>query len=97
VITVEDDGRGLDLATIRARASALKIPMPAKGAAELIFAQGLSTAESVSDLAGRGVGLAAVHAELASIGWEISVSSEPGQGARFTVRPKKPGLPIKAA
>ena len=97
MIIVEDDGRGLDLDAIRARAEDLGIPVPERGPAELVFNSELSTADSVSDIAGRGVGLAAVRAELLSIGWEISVSSERGKGARFALSPRRSGLPTKAA
>jgi HPt (histidine-containing phosphotransfer) domain-containing protein len=97
VIIVEDDGRGLDLDAIRARAEDLGIPVPERGPAELVFNSELSTADSVSDIAGRGVGLAAVRAELLSIGWEISVTSERGKGAQFTLSPRRSGLPTKVA
>lgn len=98
-ITIDDDGRGLDLEAIRARASELGLggakenenESPSR-AADLIFHQGLSTADGVDDLAGRGVGLAAVRAELSSIGWEIAVSSEIGRGTRFTLSSTSSGL-----
>jgi signal transduction histidine kinase len=96
-ITVEDDGRGVDEAALLAKAAELNIPVPAGGAAELVFAQSLSTAEGVTDIAGRGVGLAAVRSELLKIGWEISIQSEPSRGARFVVTRRRSGLPRSAA
>jgi chemotaxis protein histidine kinase CheA len=96
-IAVEDDGRGLDLEALRAKAKELGIPTPAAGPAELVFSQNVSTAESVSDIAGRGVGLAAVRAELAKIGWAISVQSEPSRGTRFVVTRPRSGLRPGAA
>lgn len=89
VITVTDDGRGLDRAAISARAEALNVHKNGAREEDLIFHQGLSTAESISDLAGRGVGLAAVASELASVGWEIAAESEAGKGTRFTLRRRR--------
>lgn len=97
-ITVEDDGRGVDVEALQARAAALNIAVPAGGAAELVFTQGLSTAsEGAGDIAGRGVGLAAVRAELLKIGWEIAVRSEPSRGAQFHLTRRRSGLPRSAA
>ena len=84
-IVVEDDGRGLDLERLAERGMA----MGAKGhGPELAFAEGLTTQVTTSTLAGRGVGLAAVRADLASVGYEISVTSDAGHGARFVLRPR---------
>lgn len=95
-IWIEDDGAGLDLTALRARAEELQIPIPPEGIAELVFHQGLSTADSVSDIAGRGVGLAAARAELAKVDWEILVSSESRRGTKFTLRPRNSCLPAQA-
>jgi two-component system chemotaxis sensor kinase CheA len=51
----------------------------------LLFRPGLSTAAEVTELSGRGVGLDVVRTALASIGGRVSVTSRPGQGARFTL------------
>jgi chemotaxis protein histidine kinase CheA/FixJ family two-component response regulator len=85
-----DDGRGLDLERIRARASAiglLALPEEAQASAlsDLIFQPGFSTASEVTALAGRGIGLDAVRAELRALGGRIAVDSRPGQGCRFTI------------
>jgi HAMP domain-containing protein len=85
-VSVEDDGAGFDRAAILARASALGVGAGGD-ATELAFIHGLSTAGGVRDLAGRGVGLAAVQAELLSIQWEATIRSEPGKGTSVLVRP----------
>jgi chemosensory pili system protein ChpA (sensor histidine kinase/response regulator) len=84
-VVVADDGAGLDLEGLRARAAALGVAVPGGGAADLVFVSGLSTAEAQSDLAGRGMGLAAVAEDLAKVDWKISVSTEALAGTRFTL------------
>ncbi|MFO0679472.1 MAG: HAMP domain-containing protein [Polyangiaceae bacterium] len=88
VLVVEDDGRGLDDDAILARAKVLGLR--GEDPRELVFQAGLSTAETVDDLAGRGVGLDAVHADLASVGYVVAVVSEKGQGTRFVMTPRAP-------
>ncbi|MCK6586498.1 MAG: ATP-binding protein [Polyangiaceae bacterium] len=95
-IAVDDDGRGVDVEALLARASELHLPMPPGGPFELVFAQSLSTAEGVSDIAGRGVGLAAVRSELNKIGWEIALQSESSRGSRFVVTRRRSDLPRSA-
>ncbi len=93
-LEIADDGRGLDVERLRARASAVGLPAgeadPADPADpeptalhELIFQPGFSTASEVTALAGRGIGLDAVRSELQSLGGRISVDSRPGEGCRF--------------
>lgn len=84
-IEVADDGRGLDEERIRARAAAMGIEPGAEGADPhgLIFQPGFSTAESVSGLAGRGVGLDVVAAAVRALGGTISVRSQGGRGTAF--------------
>ncbi len=83
-----DDGRGLDLERIRQRAlergliSTDAQPSPAE-LQQMIFAPGFSTAETVTELAGRGVGLDVVRAEVNAMGGRIEIGSEPGRGTRF--------------
>jgi two-component system, chemotaxis family, sensor kinase CheA len=79
-IVVEDDGRGLDVAALRARA-------PDSGASieELIFRPGFTTRTVVDGLAGRGVGLDAVRSDLAAAGYVVAVASEVGHFTRFTL------------
>jgi len=89
-VTVEfsDDGAGLDLDRIReiARANGL---MPEGGtltdaeAADLIFTPGFSTAEQITELAGRGIGMDVVRSEVSALGGRIETSTERGQGTKF--------------
>ena len=87
-VEVADDGAGLDLARIRLRAVERGLLSPdAKPSdadlAQLIFAPGFSTAESVTELSGRGVGLDVVRAEVNAMGGRIETSTEAGRGTRF--------------
>ncbi len=87
---LHDDGRGIDLACVHSRAVAAGLlradDEPADGAlAALIFAPGFSTASEVTALAGRGIGMDAVRAELQALGGRIAVDSIAGQGCRFTL------------
>lgn len=84
VITVADDGRGIDWEQIRERAS--KRGIPSETHADLVnalFSSGLSTAESLTDISGRGVGLGAVRTIVQDLGGTIDVESEPGMGSTF--------------
>jgi two-component system chemotaxis sensor kinase CheA len=97
VLTVSDDGRGLDPAKLLHKARALG-HAPASGTPALeeiygfAFLPGLSTAERVSSLSGRGVGLDVVGLSIRSLGGQVSVTSEPGRGTTFTLR-----LPLTVA
>ncbi|MGH2708292.1 MAG: chemotaxis protein CheA, partial [Actinomycetota bacterium] len=80
MIQVSDDGRGLDEQKIRAKAEVLGIePRNA------IFAPGFSTADEVSRLAGRGVGLDVVATSIHALGGTIEVESRPGRGVSFVL------------
>lgn len=90
VIVVADDGAGLDLQRIRAKALAAGIlradQQPTdRELMDLVFAPGLSTAETVTELAGRGVGLDVVRSEMLAFGGRIAIASEAGRGTRFTL------------
>ncbi len=91
VVTLSDDGGGLDRARILARARERGLvgqdarPPDAELDA-LIFAPGFSTAESVTALSGRGVGLDAVRQEVESVRGALEVSSREGHGTTFTLR-----------
>ena len=97
VISIEDDGGGLNLETItaRARADGLlasgEVPDAARLAA-LIFTPGFTTADTLTESAGRGVGLDAVRNEIAAIAGRVDVESRPGAGTVFTLT-----LPISLA
>jgi chemosensory pili system protein ChpA (sensor histidine kinase/response regulator) len=83
-----DDGSGLDLGRIRDRALERGLLSPGAHAsdaelAQVIFHSGFSTAETVTELSGRGVGLDVVRAEVNAMGGRIETQSAPGQGTRF--------------
>lgn len=95
VIRISDDGRGLDEARILAKAQSLGLEVSATDAAQvhsLIFLPGFSTAEQVSQLAGRGVGLDVVSNTIHELGGTIEVESRAGRGVTFTL-----GLPLTLA
>lgn len=83
-IVVSDDGRGFDGEAIFKRAKAMNVPEPASGwnSIDLAFTPGLSVAESVSDVSGRGVGMDAVKTTVESWRGSISVASRPGEGTQ---------------
>jgi two-component system chemotaxis sensor kinase CheA len=88
LITVSDDGRGLDTGRILAKAQALGLETTSTEPADvygLIFVPGFSTAERVSHVAGRGVGLDAAAAAIHDLGGGIEVASQPGRGTVFTL------------
>ena len=87
-VEVADDGGGLDLARIRQRGLERGLLTQGQEPSEadlsqLIFAPGFSTAETVTELAGRGVGLDVVRAEVNGMGGRIETSSQAGRGTRF--------------
>lgn len=90
-VEVSDDGAGLDLAAVWARAQGL-LPeatlaqLPEAERASLIFLPGLSTAAQVTSEAGRGVGMDVVASNLRRLGGEVGVHSEQGRGTTFTLR-----------
>jgi len=93
VVIIEDDGRGLDFERIRRKAveRGLRSESQAESmsdadAAELIFQPGFSTAASVTDLSGRGVGMDVVKTHVERINGSVSVDSQKGSGSRFTLK-----------
>ena len=93
VVEVEDDGAGIDTAKLRRVAEARGIAAADEIAAmtqdeitELIFAPGVSTAASVSDVSGRGVGMDAVRSAIARLGGQVEVETRPGAGTRVRFR-----------
>lgn len=89
-IAVGDDGRGLDSARILAKARARGLwreglPENDDHIHPLIFLPGFSTAEVVSEISGRGVGLDVVHAAVMGLGGAIRLHSRPGQGCTITL------------
>lgn len=90
IIEVADDGRGLDRDRILAKARELGMPVDDQmGDAEvwgLIFEAGFTTAQKVTDLSGRGVGMDVVRRNIASLGGSVSVHSERGEGTTITIQ-----------
>ncbi|KGN03441.1 chemotaxis protein CheA [Clostridium novyi A str. 4570] len=88
IIKVQDDGGGIDVEKVRAKAN--KIGINTEGMSEddiknLIFAQGFSTNEVVTDVSGRGVGMDVVKTKISSLGGTVDVMSEEGKGSTFTI------------
>lgn len=91
-ITIEDDGRGLDVDAIRETAVRRNVApaeraeaMDTAALVDLIFHPGFSTRTSVSELSGRGVGMDVVRDHVARLGGTIAVHTTPGSGTRFTI------------
>jgi two-component system chemotaxis sensor kinase CheA len=90
VIEIADDGAGLDPARLRAKAIergliAADAILDDHDALELIFAAGFSTAEHVSDLSGRGVGMDVVRRNIERLRGTVEIDSRPGVGTTFTI------------
>lgn len=99
LIEVRDDGAGIDLRSVCERAIEAGLLHPdlaedvrPEELAELVFSPGLSTAENVSAVSGRGVGMDAVKATIESLGGSIELRTEPGVGTSTTLH-----VPITAA
>ncbi|MDG2525876.1 Hpt domain-containing protein [Stenotrophomonas sp. HITSZ_GD] len=91
VLEVSDDGAGLDREAIRRRGEqrgliAADAVLSDNELDQLIFAAGFSTSESVSQLAGRGVGMDVVRNEVRQLGGSVDIHSVRGQGVTFTLR-----------
>src|SRR5471032_349178 len=91
VIEFGDDGGGLDLERIRAKARSVGLldddeEVSDAEAADLIFEPGFSTADALTELSGRGVGMDIVRSEAQALGGRVDTVSESGKGARFTIR-----------
>jgi two-component system chemotaxis sensor kinase CheA len=89
VIEVRDDGRGLDRSRILARAAERGIRIapdaPDRDVWQLIFEPGFSTAETVTDVSGRGVGMDVVRRNIKLLGGSVDLSSKAGEGMTVTV------------
>ena len=90
VIELADDGAGLDFARIAERARERGLLGPDETAderrlANLIFVPGFSTAEVVTTVSGRGVGMDVVKAETAAVGGRVDISTTPGAGTMFSI------------
>ncbi|HEX7294777.1 MAG TPA: ATP-binding protein, partial [Pyrinomonadaceae bacterium] len=90
-IAIRDDGRGIDPNTIEAACARMGLthhsfPLALEESVRMIFRSGFSTAESISEISGRGVGLEVVETEIERLGGQIFVASEAGVGSIFEVR-----------
>ena len=90
VIEVSDDGRGIDRKRVRQIAETKGVVQPGVAMSDeeidnLIFAPGFSTAATVSDISGRGVGMDVVRRQVQALGGRITIASRPGQGSTFTL------------
>jgi two-component system chemotaxis sensor kinase CheA len=91
LVALSDDGRGLDYESIQRKAQAEGLieqtrDLSASDMQRLVFAPGFSTAGTVTDISGRGMGLDIVQSRLEAIAATITVSSTLGQGTTFTLR-----------
>jgi two-component system, chemotaxis family, sensor kinase CheA len=93
VIEVRDDGSGINPKAVAKKALALGMidedgaaAMDMRGAVELLFTSGFSTAETTSDISGRGVGMDAVREKIRQLGGEVVIDSTPGQGTNAQIR-----------
>jgi len=93
LVEIEDDGKGIDPKVIRAKAvekgiiSAEKAEqMSDEEAINLVFLPGFSTAQTVTDISGRGVGMDVVKSNVRKLNGSVSVSSAVGQGSIFTLK-----------
>jgi chemosensory pili system protein ChpA (sensor histidine kinase/response regulator) len=90
VIQFSDDGSGIDLHRIRSKAESTGLlthdsDITDAELTDMIFNAGFSTAQEVTELAGRGIGMDVVRSEATGLGGRISITSEAGKGAQFTI------------
>ncbi|WP_439469920.1 chemotaxis protein CheA [Blastomonas fulva] len=93
LIEIADDGRGIDTDKLVARAQTAKVrsaseihALSERARLELIFAPGLSTADQVTAISGRGVGMDVVRSNIERIGGSIDLENNPGKGLRVILR-----------
>jgi len=91
VIEINDDGAGLNYEKILAKAIERELvganeDLPEEKVYELLFEPGFSTADVVSDVSGRGVGMDVVKRNIMALGGSVDVKSVPGEGSTFTIR-----------
>ena len=93
IIEISDNGRGLNIARIKAKVLekglATEAQLAARSDADIcnyIFAPGFSTAAAVTSISGRGVGMDVVRSNIEQIGGTVDLKSEPGAGTIFTIK-----------
>ncbi len=97
VIEVEDDGKGIDVEKVRAKAVekglvAATDTLTDREAVDLIFLPGFSTSDTVSEISGRGVGMDVVKSNITAVSGMVDVETSPGKGSRMIIT-----LPITLA
>ncbi len=96
-LEISDDGQGIDYGAIRQKALQKGLitndEKPSQGKLlKLIMTSGFSTADEITQISGRGVGLDVVHNEVRQLGGHLQIESKPGKGTRFTLH-----LPFQSA
>jgi two-component system chemotaxis sensor kinase CheA len=93
IVEVSDDGRGVDAAKIKAKAIRTGVitaeqaeRMPTSEILDLIFRPGFSTADEITEISGRGVGLDVVRSVLHRLKGTVELETHPGQGTRFRLK-----------
>lgn len=93
VITLQDDGRGMDPEKIRRKIIEKQLVSPEQAerlsnreVLDYIFAPGFSTTENVNDISGRGVGMDIVRSQIEQINGSVEFSTVPGEGTTFTIK-----------
>ena len=91
VLRLEDDGRGVDLQAVRGKAIERGLmdadaDLTDQEVLQFILEAGFSTAQQVTQISGRGVGMDVVNSEIKQLGGSMTLSSEPGKGTSFLIR-----------
>lgn len=91
IIEIEDDGKGIDVEAVKSKAVERGLIHPSKvltdvDAFNLIFEAGFSTAASITNISGRGVGLDVVRRQIEKLNGSVAVTSKPGKGTKFTIK-----------
>jgi chemosensory pili system protein ChpA (sensor histidine kinase/response regulator) len=91
VVEIQDDGAGMNIAAIRAKGIALGLiradqTLSDGDIMQLVLEPGFSTASTITQQAGRGVGMDVVATEVKKLGGALHMDSKPGEGTRFTIR-----------
>ncbi len=90
-ISIKDDGKGLNMDAIASKGVSLGLIEKGRKPTDdeiinLLFTSGVSTADKVTDVSGRGVGMDVVKSNIEAIGGKISVVNRPGEGCEFTIQ-----------
>lgn len=90
ILSIEDDGKGIDQDALRVKAESLGMIAPGQPLTQddviaLLFRSGVSTAKTITDVSGRGVGMDVVRSNVEGAGGRITVDTDPGKGSTFAV------------